>query len=824
MSDRSLRVFAATACVLIAWTAHAATYTFRVAIDADYLVTSEPTGCSLPLPGNTTFPGTDLVLTTNVDIDEGTGAGRVLDVVASRCIGSTFATIPIETTGWSAAGPSLVVETRITPAQLLQVVPPGFRLGVKARLAFYIAPVSGTGGNAIVSDGASPILFPPSDPNRRRSVGASRKITLDGRKDDWGAVTSYAAGPAASSGIVRLDSAAAVEIGNTMYFRFDASVAGITFRATPDATPREGPAPLAVTFVTRGEYSGGQIFRYRWDFEGDGIFDTSDPGARNYTRTFTSPGVRDAVLEITSDRSVVTTATLRITVTGAPPIATASVNPSNGPIPLTVGFFGFAAAGSAPIVRYEWDFEGDGTFDYSSVTSGNTTHRYETAGTYNAVFRVTDGTGLRVTARATATAIRAGPPGSPIARITSPSAGGSRATGSAVSFGGTGTTTSGTITNYEWDFEGDGRYDFASSTSATASFTFNSPGIYTTALRVTNSAGLRGIATVDITVTMTASITVSTDTLRPPGTVSVQTAIGGTSNVTLFMRNRTGQTVRTLVNNVSRTAGNYTDEWDGLGDGGTPLPDAVYYAVMRYTTNGAPVTVDYPLEPPNAFYNPAWQLSTTAATTSSCNTCPFAPYEDNFLQATFTLTRASEVSVSIRGYDTVYEVARLFDRRPFGRGRSYTVVWEGTNAVGQLVDPTLYDDQQFIFGMTAFLLPQNAIYVELAPELTEVAVTPNYYDPATSDFLNPQRPNATIAFKLSKAATVRLQVLRAGTNAVLRTMERTNVAAGASMVTWDGRDDRGIFADKGDYRIALRAIDAAGNQSLVRYALLKVFY
>jgi len=41
---------------------------------------------------------------------------------------------------------------------------------------------------------------------------------------------------------------------------------------------------------------------------------------------------------------------------------------------------------------------------------------------------------------------------------------------------------------------------------------------------------------------------------------------------------------------------------------------------------------------------------------------------------------------------------------------------------------------------------------------------------------------------------------------------------------WDGRDDKGIFVDKGDYRLAIKATDAAGNQSLVRYVLVRVFY
>jgi len=69
-----------------------------------------------------------------------------------------------------------------------------------------------------------------------------------------------------------------------------------------------------------------------------------------------------------------------------------------------------------------------------------------------------------------------------------------------------------------------------------------------------------------------------------------------------------------------------------------------------------------------------------------------------------------------------------------------------------------------------------------------------------------------------------LQVISVNTNSVLRTITQPNVAAGNSSLSWDGRDDNGIFAAEGDYRLALRAIDASGNQSMIRYALVKVFY
>ena len=825
---QAIRHFIIIGLYILALPATAATFNFRVLIDAD---ATPATGCSIPLPNGSTFPGVEAILTTAVTVDDLTGIGQVNSVTASVCSNPASGTlaqpVPIDTHGWSAAGPNLVVETYLRTAQLRQLLGAGFPLTAGFRLGYVVTPSVGTGGDAISLDAGQPIFLPPANSGRRRAMNPAppRAVILDGKTDDWGGVDPFLPDDAAFRGSIKFGGVFVTRTVDTMYFRFDAGVGGILFRATPDVLPTAGPAPLTVNFITKAESTGTQIIRYRWDFEGDSIFDTDDPGARNFTRTFTTPGVRKAVLEITNEKKQVTTTTIPITVTGAPPVATASVSPSNGATPLTVNFLGSAIPGTAPITTYEWDFEGDGIFDYNSTTSGNTSHVYSIPGTYSAVFRVTDAAGLRATTRLTATIVRAGVTGSPTAIITLPSSPITRTAPAAISFDGRATTPAGTIAKYEWDFNGDGVYDYASNVTATTTYTYNSPGLYTVAFRVTNSAGLSSVATVDVTVNMTASISLASDTLRPPGSVSIITKLSGTVPVTLFLKNKEGQPVRTLVANTFRVAGSYTDAWDGTDGSGKVVPEGEYFAVLQYAANGVLVTLDLTTITGNALFNPKLVLSTTKDPSNDCSVfCPFAPFENNFLQASLALDRAAEVTISVRGYDSVNEVARLFDRRTFGRGKTYTVPWDGADAKGQLVHPSLYGDRQFIFGMTAFTLPDNAIFVETAPELTNVAVSPNYFDPLTTDFLSPQKPIAKASYTLSKPATVRLQVYRVGMNLLLRTIDVPNALAGTGSVSWDGRDDHGVFADKGDYRLALKAIDAAGNQSLVHYALMKVFY
>ncbi len=61
----------------------------------------------------------------------------------------------------------------------------------------------------------------------------------------------------------------------------------------------------------------------------------------------------------------------------------------------------FSAAGSydpdGEIVLYEWDFNGDGIYDWNSTKNGNTVHVYYKEGAYNATLRVTDNNGSTAT-------------------------------------------------------------------------------------------------------------------------------------------------------------------------------------------------------------------------------------------------------------------------------------------------------------------------------------------------------------------------------------------------------------------------------------------
>ncbi|MDG4828833.1 PQQ-dependent sugar dehydrogenase [Solwaraspora sp. WMMD1047] len=80
-----------------------------------------------------------------------------------------------------------------------------------------------------------------------------------------------------------------------------------------------------------------------------------------------------------------------------PPRAVVRATPEEGNAPLEVLFDGSASTDADPgdILRHEWDFTGDGSFDATGVTAS---HTYRSTGTYSARLRVTDLAGRSDTA------------------------------------------------------------------------------------------------------------------------------------------------------------------------------------------------------------------------------------------------------------------------------------------------------------------------------------------------------------------------------------------------------------------------------------------
>jgi PKD repeat protein len=111
------------------------------------------------------------------------------------------------------------------------------------------------------------------------------------------------------------------------------------------------------------------------------------------------------------------------------------------------------------IVQYAWDFDGDGTFD-ESVTEPQICRVFESVGNFNVTLRVTDEDGATAEFTKTVTIIGVGQMVSAIPRAQFTFSPAAPNAGEPVTFDASASQSgNGAITQYEWDWNGDGTFD-----------------------------------------------------------------------------------------------------------------------------------------------------------------------------------------------------------------------------------------------------------------------------------------------------------------------------------------------------------------------------
>lgn len=169
-------------------------------------------------------------------------------------------------------------------------------------------------------------------------------------------------------------------------------------------SPSTGYAELEVTFT---DISQNDPTSWVWNFgDGTNAF-TQGPHTRTYDCTGT-PGdtcTYTVSLQVGNDGGFDTeTRTNYVVVTVPPadgPIAEFTATPTSGTRPLSVSFeFVDLRLGAINYTRFEWDFDGDGTFDRSGPDAA-VSHTYAASGIYDVTLRVSDDSVPPVTAELT---------------------------------------------------------------------------------------------------------------------------------------------------------------------------------------------------------------------------------------------------------------------------------------------------------------------------------------------------------------------------------------------------------------------------------------
>jgi PKD repeat protein len=310
------------------------------------------------------------------------------------------------------------------------------------------------------------------------------------------------------------------------------------------ADPVIGDKPLTVQFT---DLSTGTVTEWSWDFDGDGLEDSSiqsplytynTAGTYTVSLTVTGPGGADTI-----------TKTDHITINEPAPIAEFSGSPTNGIAPLTVNFTDLSAGN---VTGWSWDFDNDGTED---TNIQNPVYTFNTPGTFTVALTVTGPGGISTETK-TDYIIVADPP--PVAEFS-----GTPTSGIApliVSFSDLST---GNVTSWSWDFDGDGLED---STESNPTYTYNAAGTYAVSLTVTGPGGAS-------TETKTDYITVNDP---PPVAVFTATPLSGIAPLTV---------------NFTDLSTGPIDTWswdfdnDGTPDSTEQNPSFTYNAVGTYAVS-----------------------------------------------------------------------------------------------------------------------------------------------------------------------------------------------------------------------------------------------
>jgi hypothetical protein len=147
----------------------------------------------------------------------------------------------------------------------------------------------------------------------------------------------------------------------------------------------------------------GTVERYEWDLDGDGAFETDTGTAPTASRSYAQNGVHTVAVKVTDDEGKSGLAVDTVTVHNRPPAASFTWSPQTAKRKKPVTFD--ASGSSDPdgaIVRYVWDFNGDGTPD-AETASPTTTHSFADKGSFDVQLTVVDDDGATASAAHTVT-------------------------------------------------------------------------------------------------------------------------------------------------------------------------------------------------------------------------------------------------------------------------------------------------------------------------------------------------------------------------------------------------------------------------------------
>lgn len=146
--------------------------------------------------------------------------------------------------------------------------------------------------------------------------------------------------------------------------------------------------------------SGGAIVNYEWDLDGNGSFETDTDATPSASRSYASPTPNPLSIKLrvtdAAGNTAEATEILRVT---AAPTASFTVSPNPVQTGQSVTFNASASTDSdGTIASYQWDLDGDGSYETDTGATPTASRSYATAGSREVKLRVIDNAGIAAVA------------------------------------------------------------------------------------------------------------------------------------------------------------------------------------------------------------------------------------------------------------------------------------------------------------------------------------------------------------------------------------------------------------------------------------------
>ena len=191
-------------------------------------------------------------------------------------------------------------------------------------------------------------------------------------------------------------------------------------------TPNTGNNTTVFAFTAQAsdDHDSASSIQVRWDWTGDGVWDTGWSTTKTASHRYSTAGNKTAVVEAIDSGGLTSTQSHVVRVTSSQP------PPPPPNTPPTVDFTGTPTSGDTNTVftftaqvsddhdqpsaiQVRWDWNGDGTWDTSWSTTKSATHTFGSAGSYAVGVQAQDSGGLTGSASHTVTVSAPPPPPPP---------------------------------------------------------------------------------------------------------------------------------------------------------------------------------------------------------------------------------------------------------------------------------------------------------------------------------------------------------------------------------------------------------------------------